>query len=59
MVTVYSRMLARSSIWGGHAADGVDHNEAQGVPARAIHAHTFGLQRLFVSGLPAAVSGVS
>jgi hypothetical protein len=44
MVTVYSRMLARSSIWGGHAADGVDHNEAQGVPARANHDHASELQ---------------
>jgi len=39
MVNVYARMLARSSVWGTHAADGVDHNEAQGIPACATHYH--------------------
>jgi len=36
MVTVYSRAILKSSVWGGHAADGADHNEAQGAPIRAI-----------------------
>ena len=45
MVTVYSRTPMRSSVWSGHAADGVDHNQAQGVPARAVHDRAFGLQK--------------
>ena len=45
MVTVYSRAPLRSSVWGGHGADGADHNEAQGVSARAIHDRAFGLQK--------------
>ena len=44
-MTVYSRAPLRSSVWGGHAADGVDRNEAQGVPARGIQDHAFGLQK--------------
>ena len=43
MVTVYSRAPLRSSVWGGHAADGAGHNEAQGVPTRALKDRAFGL----------------
>jgi len=45
MVTVYSRAVLQSSVWGGHAADGADHDEALRVPARVIRAHAFGLQK--------------
>jgi len=45
MVTAYSRMLATSSVWGGHATDGASHSGAQAVPFRAIHAQAFGLQK--------------
>ena len=43
-VTAYSRMPARSSVWGGLAAEGAGHIGCQGVPSRAIYDHTFGLQ---------------
>ena len=45
MVTVYARTSLQSSVWGGHAANGADHNEAQGVPIRAIRNRAFGLQK--------------
>ena len=44
MVTVYSWAVLQSSVWGGHAADGADHNEVRGVPFRAIQAHAFGFR---------------
>jgi hypothetical protein len=45
MRMAYSRSVTRSSVWGGHAPDGADRNEAQGVPARANYAQAFGLQK--------------
>jgi hypothetical protein len=57
MATVYSRMLARSSVWGGHAADGVDHNEDPAVPFRAMRAHAFWLQNGFSAGSGRRVVG--
>ena len=45
MVNLYSRAVLQSSVWGGHATGGADHNEAQGVSARANCAQAFGLQK--------------
>ena len=51
MVTVYSRAVLQSSVWGGHAADGADHDEALRVPARVIRAHALGLQKACKRGI--------